>query len=30
MGGSILPVTIHNGKIYFLFGKERDIDDNPG
>jgi 8-oxo-dGTP pyrophosphatase MutT (NUDIX family) len=30
MGGSILPVTIHNGKIYFLFGKERDIDENPG
>ena len=30
MGGSILPTTIHNGKIYFLFGKERDIDENPG
>ena len=30
MGGSILPVTLHTGKIYFLFGKERDIDDNPG
>jgi 8-oxo-dGTP pyrophosphatase MutT (NUDIX family) len=30
MGGSILPATIHNGKIYFLFGKERDIDENPG
>ena len=30
MGGSILPVTIHNNKIYFLFGKERDIDENPG
>ena len=30
MGGSILPVTIHNGKMYFLFGKERDIDENPG
>ena len=30
MGGSILPVTLHNGKIYFLFGKERDIDENPG
>ena len=30
MGGSILPVTIHNDKIYFLFGKERDIDENPG
>ena len=30
MGGSILPVTLHNGKIYFLFGKERNIDENPG
>ena len=30
MGGSILPVTLHKGQIYFLFGKERDIDDNPG
>jgi 8-oxo-dGTP pyrophosphatase MutT (NUDIX family) len=30
MGGSILPVTLYNGKIYFLFGKERDIDENPG
>jgi len=30
MGASVLPVTIHNGQIYFLFGKERDIDENPG
>jgi 8-oxo-dGTP pyrophosphatase MutT (NUDIX family) len=30
MGASILPVTICNNKIYFLFGKERDIDENPG
>jgi len=30
MGASILPVTLHNGKVYFLFGKERDIDENPG
>lgn len=30
MGASILPVTIYNNKIMFLFGKERDIDDNPG
>ena len=30
MGGSILPVTIHNNQVYFLFGKERDIDENPG
>jgi 8-oxo-dGTP pyrophosphatase MutT (NUDIX family) len=25
-----LPVTIHKGKLYFLFGKERAIDENPG
>jgi 8-oxo-dGTP pyrophosphatase MutT (NUDIX family) len=30
MGASILPVTEHDGKILFLFGKERDIDENPG
>jgi len=30
MGASILPVTIIGNKIYFLFGKERDIDENPG
>jgi hypothetical protein len=30
MGGSILPVTIHRGIIYFLFGKERNIDENTG
>lgn len=30
MGGSILPVTFHNNQIYFLFGKERDNDENPG
>ena len=30
MGGSILPVTIHNNQILYLFGKERDIDENPG
>jgi len=30
MGASILPICIHNGKVYFLFGKERDIDENPG
>ena len=30
MGASILPITIINNKIYFLFGKERDIDENPG
>ncbi len=30
MGASILPICIHKGKVYFLFGKERDIDENPG
>jgi 8-oxo-dGTP pyrophosphatase MutT (NUDIX family) len=30
MGGSILPITIINNKVYFLFGKEREIDENPG
>ena len=30
MGASILPTTIINGKLYFLFGKERDVDDTPG
>jgi hypothetical protein len=30
MGGSILPVTSYKNKIYFLFGKERNIDENPG
>jgi NUDIX domain len=30
MGASILPVAIKDGKLAFLFGKERDIDDTPG
>ena len=30
MGASILPVTIYKGKLYFLFGKERPDDENPG
>lgn len=30
MGASLLPATIINGQIYFLFGKERDYDENPG
>jgi 8-oxo-dGTP pyrophosphatase MutT (NUDIX family) len=30
MGGSILPVAIHNNTLYFLFGQERNIDENPG
>ena len=27
-GSSILPVTIHNGNLYFLFGKENDKEDS--
>ena len=30
MGGGILPVSIKNNKIYFLFGKENELDDTPG
>jgi hypothetical protein len=30
MGASILPTTIYKNKLYFLFGKERDIDETPG
>lgn len=30
VAGSILPISIHNNKLYFLFGKERDDDDTPG
>ena len=30
MGASILPVSIHNNQIYFLFGKEQSTDDTPG
>ena len=30
MGGSILPATIYDNKIYLLFGKERENDTNPG
>lgn len=30
MGGSILPVTVINNKVYLLFGKERENDENPG
>ena len=26
MGAGILPVAIHNNKLYFLFGKERERD----
>lgn len=28
--GSILPVSIHNGELYFLFGKENPTDETPG
>jgi hypothetical protein len=28
VAGSILPVTIHNGKLYFLFGKENQFEDS--
>jgi hypothetical protein len=28
MGAGILPTTIHNGKLYFLFGKENDHEDS--
>ena len=30
MGASILPISIYENKIYFLFGKERETDENPG
>lgn len=30
MGGSLLPITLINGKIHLLFGKEREYDENPG
>ena len=30
MGASILPITVYKNKVYLLFGKERDIDENPG
>jgi len=30
MGASILPVSLIKNKIYFLFGKERECDENPG
>lgn len=28
VAGSILPVTIHNGKLFFLFGKENSMEDS--
>ena len=30
MGAGILPTTIHQGKLYFLFGKENKYADTPG
>lgn len=30
VAGSILPFTIHQGKVYFLFGKENALADTPG
>jgi hypothetical protein len=30
VAGSILPVTIHKNKLYFLFGKENELADTPG
>ena len=30
MGASILPIAVHNNKIYLLFGKEKDSDENKG
>ena len=30
MGAGILPTTIHNNKLYFLFGKENKFADTPG
>ena len=30
MGASVLPATIYKNKLHFLFGKEREIDENPG
>jgi 8-oxo-dGTP pyrophosphatase MutT (NUDIX family) len=30
VGSSILPVTIHNNKLLFLFGKEANLEETPG
>ena len=30
MGGGILPVALKNGKLYFLFGLENELDDTQG
>lgn len=28
VAGSILPITLHEGKLYFLFGKENPMEDS--
>lgn len=30
MGGGFLPVTLHHGELYFLFGRENEFADTPG
>lgn len=30
VGSSILPVAFHKNKLYFLFGKENELDNTPG
>ena len=30
VGSSILPSCVHKGILYFLFGKENELDDTPG
>jgi len=30
VAGSILPVALHNGNLFFLFGKENELADTPG
>lgn len=30
MGAGVLPICLINSKVCFLFGKERDMDENPG
>jgi 8-oxo-dGTP pyrophosphatase MutT (NUDIX family) len=30
VAGSILPITIHNNQLFFLFGKENELADTPG
>ena len=29
MGGGLLPIAIKNNKLFFLFGKENELDDTP-